>query len=135
MAAAVPSSSSRRLALAALVGLAACATEPAPLPPDTTGVNRQHSLSLDSFPSADRALTCAELDAERKANDQRMAADAQAIAGNRVYNERVGYAAGVVAAPLWLATDSNSRERDEIRTLTMRNDALRQLVTLKACPA
>jgi hypothetical protein len=134
MGTAVLSLSNRLLLLAALGGLAACATEPAPLPPDTTGVNRQQSLSPDAFTSADRALGCADLAAERQANDQKMTADRQAIDSNRTRNEKIGYAAAAVAPPLWLAAEQNTPERNEVRTLTLRDDALRQLATLKGCP-
>jgi hypothetical protein len=107
-----------------------------PLPPDVTGSNAGGRPSLSEFSAADTALTCEQIAAERVRISETMAADTARIDGNRTRNQVAGYvgALSLVTLPVLGATEGNYAEKDDIKRLYARHDALIRLAAVKTCP-
>jgi hypothetical protein len=133
----VRSSSSNRAswsATAALLLLAGCAASAPKLPPDTTSVNRSHSLTIADFADSERALSCDGVAGERRQVADALAAANARIEANRTQNQVAGYFAGLFIVPA-LATEGNYADKDEITRLYQRQDTLIHLATVKNCAA
>ncbi len=115
-----------------LLALAGCASHVAELPPDTTGTNRGKTVRIEDFSAEDAALSCIDIAAERQSLSAKMQAANASIEGNRVQNEAAVYAGGFLLVP-YLATESNSKEKDEIKALYARQDTLIKLAGVKNC--
>jgi hypothetical protein len=114
--------------------LAGCATAAPDLPTDTTSVNRKQSVTLDSFSAEDRALSCDQIADERARTVAAREEAVGKIEGNRTRNQVAGYLGSAVALPIWLATDQNDAEKQQIVALYQRQDALSKLAVAKGCP-
>jgi hypothetical protein len=113
--------------------LAGCATAAPPLPPDTTGVNSQHHLSLADFSTQDAAMSCVDIAAERSQITAQLHEANANIQANRTKNQVAGYI-GVVAMPLaLLATEGNDADKQALQKAYARQDTLIELGHVKAC--
>lgn len=124
-----------RTAIAAIACLLlACCAAPAPaLPPDTTAVNRSHTVTLAEFSQTDQALSCEQIVIERRSIDAEMQAANGRIEANRTRNQVAGYFGALYIVP-YVATEGNYAEKDEIARLYQRRDTLLKLGAVKACP-
>ena len=128
-----PSSAERRNHAAALVGalvLGGCAASAPALPPVLSG-----RPSLEEFAGADKALDCGAIAAERGVIAERRVAANGRIAANRQQNQVAGYFAAVILPPLWLATEGNHADKEELTALQARQDTLLRLAAAKECPS
>jgi hypothetical protein len=135
MGKAVQSSSNKRasrFAAATVLFLAGCATPAPKLPPDTTSVNRNRTLTMADFVEPDRALSCDAIASERRQIADGVAAANARIEANRTKNQVAGYFGGLFIVPA-LATEGNYAEKDDIVRLSQRKDTLIQLANVKAC--
>ena len=125
-------SSKRPVAFGTLLVLTACASGAPPLPPDTSAAGQSDRLTLDQFASADRALSCSQIESEEKRIDLSMRAANAKIEGNRTQNQVAGYLGAMLIVPL-VATDNNNEEKEKIRALYTRRDVLITLAAVKKC--
>ena len=102
------------------------------LPPDTTGTNRQQSLTVNDFTPADLAVSCKNIAAERAKNAAKIKADNKAIQADRRSNEIATYL-GIFTVIPYLATEGNYAEKDQITALDHRQDKLMELAAFKKC--
>jgi hypothetical protein len=116
-----------RLWLAALLAAAGCASSAPPLPPaaDASGAN--------GIAASDLSLDCPRVAQEVETIDARMREANRKIEGERTRNQVVGYFAAVAFAPLVLATEQNQAEKDLVRSLYARRDALMRVAAQKGC--
>jgi len=125
-----PSRNSVRQALAAtgLLLLSSCAASAPDLPVVSTG-----KPALAEFLPEDRALSCGEIAEHRAEIGRRRTAANDRIGANRHQNQVAGYFAAVILPPLWLATEGNHAEKDELVLLQRRQDLLIRLAAAKEC--
>ena len=111
----------------ALVLTAGCASSAPPLP------SQAATGSTDGIAAPDLALDCPRIVQEVEAVDARMREANLKIGDERTRNQVVGYFAAVAFAPLVLAAEQNQAERDLVKTLYARRDALIRVATRKGC--
>lgn len=117
--------------VAALVlACAACAAAPPPLPADTTGITRAHTLAIEDFSPADRQLSCADIRRERTDLRAGMAQADAAIRENRPATQGALFLIGVLALPM---IDDNQGEKAVMEKARLRLDTLSQLSAVRTC--
>lgn len=118
--------------LVTAVILGGCAGSAPPLPTDTTSANAVAHATLADFSPSDAALSCAQIQSEGTAIEDRMRADNGKIEGNRTRNQIAGYFGALYLVPL-VAMEPNDPEKKELVALYARRDVLIKLTTVKAC--
>jgi len=115
--------------------LAGCASPAPPLPPDTTSVDRVRTDTLADFSTADRALTCLDISAEKAETKDEINIAQGLIYSNQAPNEATLELLGpaFVVLPGLLPVRENERERADISADYARLDILIRLGKVKAC--
>jgi hypothetical protein len=123
-------------ALALPLLLAGCQAGAPALPPDTTAVNATRTVTLADFTTADAALGCDQIQAERRRVADAMQAANQRIAADREQNQVAGYFLGVLYfAPYAASQGTTHPQKDEVAQLYARQDTLIKLATFRRCAA
>ena len=112
--------------------LGSCAQPARPLPPDMSGREGGDSASVESLSPADQALTCAQIEAEQRANEAaRERLDAEVVA-KRAPNPAALYLGALFIVPL-LAVDRANSEAEAIAQPAERRDTLLRLRARRKC--
>lgn len=121
---------SRAMAICVLV--ASC-TQPALKLPADYGSIDAGPLDASMFESSDLELSCSQIVSERVALKDQRSAIRNNIVASREGDQFVGYIASVAFPPLWLAVDSQSQKKSQIRQVEQRIDTLTRLVRYNSC--
>jgi hypothetical protein len=124
----LPSTSRKALTLAALLAVAACARNSPSLPPDLSHLPADQRLLPGDADSAEAKMDCPALKQESLRN--RAAAQQQegVIGANRGHNQAVGYAGGVLFAPLLLASRNDDEAKKSLDQLQVQADRIDRLL-------
>jgi len=119
--------------LAVALTIAACARSSPPLPPDLGHLPPEQRLLQGDAESPEAKLGCPQLKEESERIRMAVSQNEATIAGNRGHNQAVGYAGGVLFAPLLLASRNDDDAKKSLDELQTKKDRVDRLSKAKGC--
>ncbi|CAN0493646.1 unnamed protein product, partial [Phaeothamnion confervicola] len=113
--------------------IAGCARNSTALPPDLGHLPPAQRLVHGDAESPEAKLSCTELKEEGGRIHLAASQNEATIAGNRGHNQAVGYAGGVLFAPLLLAARNDDAAKQSLDELQAKKDRVDRLLKAKGC--